>query len=91
MRRNPGWRTRMPRAAVILIGAAIVAVVGALAVIQPPSRQPAALPRAGQHATVRPQPSRSPAVLPKASCGGAVTHFLDSGTQILSTDPGALT
>jgi hypothetical protein len=31
-----------------------------------------------------------PAALPHASCGRAVTHLLDSSTQGLSADPGAL-
>ncbi len=35
--------------------------------------------RLSQHATA----------LPKASCGSAVTHSVDGGTQLLSADPGA--
>jgi hypothetical protein len=35
--------------------------------------------------------SQHAAALPRASCGGAVTHSLDGGTQALSADPGALT
>lgn len=35
--------------------------------------------------------SQRPAALPHASCGSAVTHFLDGSTHALSADPGALT
>jgi hypothetical protein len=31
-----------------------------------------------------------PAALPKATCGGAVTHALNAGTQVLSADKGSL-
>jgi hypothetical protein len=36
------------------------------------------------------RPATKAATLPRASCGRAVTHLLDSSTQSLRADPGAL-
>ena len=61
--------------------AVIAGVVGVLA----------ALWRTGQHTTGRYATGQHVTVLPKASCGSAVTHRVDGGTQVLTADPGALT
>jgi hypothetical protein len=67
---------RIPRIFLIIIGCAVVAAAAALAVSWP----------FGQHAA-----SQHWTALPKASCGSASAHFVNSDTQVLLADPGALT
>ena len=65
----------IPRIVVIIIGCAVVAAAGALTATWP----------FGQHAT-----GQHWTALPKASCGSATTHGVNSDTQVLIADPGAL-
>jgi hypothetical protein len=78
----------------IIIGVVAAAAIGALAawLVSQPEALP---PRGGQHtavqrATSQPSPSRD-TTLPRATCGSASAHLLNSDTQILRANSGALT
>jgi hypothetical protein len=90
MDKTTGKRTWLRRAGALCGAAVVMAGIAACA-------SPGGSVAAGGQPSVRPSatPSKTPGTavkaLPKASCGSALTHGLNSQTQLLRSDPGALT